>query len=83
MLFRSHFSVNCFIIYMVVFDNIFSTCVVYTKTSIHLGVSEWWWIFTSPLYGSANVYHYSPLDTSVNNCSLLSPQFDYYLLIDF
>ena len=31
-----------------------------TKTIIHLSVSEEWWIFTSPLRGSANIHHYSP-----------------------
>ena len=39
---------------------IHSTCVVYTKTIIHLSVGEWWWIFTSPLRGSVNIHHYSP-----------------------
>lgn len=44
-----------------VFGTINSTCMVYTKTIIiHLDVSEYWWIFTSPLRGSANIHHYSP-----------------------
>ena len=38
---------------IVVFEAIYSTCVVYTRTIIHLSFGEWWWIFTS---------------TSVNNC---------------
>ena len=36
------------------------TCVVYTKTIIHLSVGEKWRIFTSPLCRSVNIHHYSP-----------------------
>ena len=32
---------------IVVFEAIYSTCMVYTETVIHLGFGEWWSIFTS------------------------------------
>ena len=46
------------------------TCVVYANTIIHLGVDEWWWIFTSPIRGSANIHHDSspPQGIIVNYC---------------
>jgi len=43
---------------MLFFGAICSTCVVYTKTIIHLGVDEYWWIFAG----------LRSLHLSVNNC---------------
>ena len=45
---------------VILWSAIFSTCVVYTKTIIHLSVSEKWWILSSPLHGSVNNHYYSP-----------------------